>query len=274
MFVGLLTSHKKIKLINGLFHKEIISNVNFYIPSVIALMMTIVICALMNIFLIKECAVIPADHHDSGKRIWQVLFSFDIKMKCFWIYFLMRCFAALTASTFPGFILYYQRDMISAANPEMATAVSFVLLTMGALFGISYIKLKLIAHYSPIKIITIALITMSTAILSFVLVTFTNVLIWYVAITFYGIGYGLFFSISFSYAMTIIPDPKWKGLFTSMVSSTTFVAYILGMAIAGPLLDFFNRYSINMGYGALEIFFIFSLLCAMLLLQLLRWLSP
>jgi MFS family permease len=251
--------------INRVLGVELLSGDRFYLPAVWALGGILLLAACINMLFIKESERKMGHEVDGERSLKSVLFSSDPKVKRFYIFLVMRCCALLSPITMPGFLLYYQRDLLKAMDPVRATAVGATLLTLGALLGVLLLAPRLLRRYSAIRTMAIALFLMAFSLTGFAMVMFP--FLWCAAITLFGVGYGLFFSLSFSFSLNIIPHARWQGLFTSLASSTTFVSYILGMMLAGPLLD-------HWGYEALGGLFLVSLLGALVMLYLLHGSDP
>jgi Na+/melibiose symporter-like transporter len=172
--------------------------------------------------------------------------SFNVRLKdnpAFTLFLLSRLLFIMGLTTLQTFALYYFKDVVGAANPskitaDLITAVGIAMLIVVYPAGRFSDKIGRRLILTACGIVGAAGVALIFFIHSYAWILFAGSLI--------GIAGGAFLSVNWALATDLIPTGK-----SAQYLGLTNLASAGGAALArliGPVIDFFNGYSINLGY--------------------------
>ena len=193
-------------------------------------------------------------------------FKIDIKANRDFIWFLVSRLLILMAFTaLQTFALYFLRDVLGITNPAEATA-GFSIVAVAGMLAIVYpagrlsdrVGRRLIAIASGLLgAFGIALIFLFQH--SYTLIMFSGGLI--------GIAFGAFMSTNWALATDLVAEgeeARYLGLTNLATAGGAALARLIG-----PVIDFFNGYSLNLGYQVmLGVSFIYFVVGSSLLMKI------
>jgi len=184
-------------------------------------------------------------------------FKIDVKASPDFILFLVsRLLILMAFTTLQTFALYFLMDVVGVANPAEATA-RFSIVAVAGMLAIVYPAGRLSDRIGrrPIAVTSGLLGALGIALIflfqhSYMLIMFCGGLV--------GISFGAFMSSNWALATDLVPkgeEARYLGLTNLATAGGAALARLIG-----PVIDFFNAYSLNLGYqvmlGACFIYFV------------------
>jgi Na+/melibiose symporter-like transporter len=204
--------------------------------------LALVVTLFITVFTIKEKAGQPQP------LLWASVWynSFNIRLKtnpAFMLFLLSRLLFIMGLTTLQTFALYYFKDVVGSANPseitaDLITAVGIAMLVVVYPAGRYSDKIGRRLILTACGIVGAAGVALIFFIHSYGWILFAGSLI--------GIAGGAFLSANWALATDLIPPGQ-----SAQYLGLTNLASAGGAALArliGPVIDYFNAYSLNLGY--------------------------
>jgi Na+/melibiose symporter-like transporter len=198
---------------------------------------------IFTVFSVKER--VPAKQPLRWSSVIPDSFKINIRSNSsFWFFLISRLLFLMSLTTLQTFALYYFKDVVGAENPAKITG------DLVTVVGIAMLIIVYPAGRFSDKIGRRLILTLCGLIgaLGIVIIYFMHSYSWVlVAGALIGLGAGAFLSVNWALATDLIPtgqSARYLGL-TNLASTG-------GGALArliGPLIDFFNGFSTNLGYS-------------------------
>jgi Na+/melibiose symporter-like transporter len=196
--------------------------------------------------------------------------SFQIKLRArrdFIWFIVSRLFIMMAFTTLQSFALYFLMDVVGVADPATATA-RFSIVAIAGMLIVAYPAGRLSDRVGrrPVSLgsgllgaVGIALLFLSQENYTFIILCGGVV----------GISFGAFMSSNWALATDLVPkgeEAKYLGLTNLATAGGAALARLIG-----PLIDFGNRYSPNLGYSLMLLAcFIYFILGSLLILKIRR----
>ncbi|WP_141731854.1 MFS transporter [Oligoflexus tunisiensis] len=230
-------------------------------------------CTWLNSTAIQETSLPRSVTHGSRHGLKKRLMQLDRPMLRFHFYLVMRTFALLPAMTMPSLLLFFRQD-VTGGHPLRDTVLSILANTAGAVLGIIVLRKTAMRRWHEVRIMQLSLVLMVLSLSGLGLDILFQKGLWYPTIFLLGIGFSTFFTSSFSYGLHSIPDLRWRGLFSALISATTFIAFLLGMMLVSLIIPSFAADDRVVAWFALTGAFASCLLLALALLTFINHVFP
>lgn len=188
------------------------------------------------------------------------LFGFTEFVRSFWIdprrypdfawMFATRALVMLGFYTILTFLQYFMKDTYHLSGSQAAHATASV----GAVVIATAAAVALGAGWMSDRIGRRSLVSLAgvflaaTAVVLIVQPPFA-LLVWCAAL--FGIGYGTYTSVDWALAVDVLPSAAAGGKDLGVWSIANTLPQVVGPAIAGPTVDFFNHRTPNLGYSVI-----------------------
>jgi Na+/melibiose symporter-like transporter len=193
-------------------------------------------------------------------------FKIDVKANRDFIWFLVsRLLILMAFTTLQTFALYFLSDVVGVTNPAEATA-KFSIVAVACMLAVVYPAGRLSDKVGrrPIAIASGLLGALGIALIflfqhSYILIMICGGLI--------GIAFGAFMSTNWALATDLVAkgeEARYLGLTNLATAGGAALARLIG-----PVIDFFNAYSLNLGYSVMLLAcFIYFLAGSLLLMKI------
>ena len=195
-------------------------------------------------------------------------FRIDVKANRDFIWFLVsRLFIIMAFTTLQTFALYFLKDVVGVADPAAATA-RFSIVAVAGMLAVVYPAGRLSDKIGrrPIAISSGVLGAVGIALIflfqhSYIVIMFCGGLV--------GISFGAFMSANWALATDLVfkgEEARYLGLTNLATAGGAALARLMG-----PVIDFFNAYSLNLGYSVmLGACFVYLLVGSALMMKIKR----
>ncbi len=199
-------------------------------------------------------------------------FKIDVRSNHDFVWFLAsRLLIIMAFTTLQTFALYFLRDVAGVPNPGEATA-SFSIVAVAGMLAVVYPAGRISDRIGrrPIVVSAGLLGALGIAVIflfqqNFMLIMLAGGLI--------GISFGAFMSANWALATDLVPrgeEARYLGLTNLATAGGAALARLIG-----PVIDFFNAYSLGLGYSVMLLAcFIYFLLGSLLVMRIKRKSQP
>ncbi len=194
-------------------------------------------------------------------------FKIDAKANRDFIWFLVsRLLIIMAFTTIQTFALYFIKDVIGVANPAAATA-KFLIVAVAGMLAVVYPAGRLSDKVGRLPIVVASGLLGALGIL--LLFFFPSYGYLMLSSGLVGISFGAFMSTNWALATDLVAkgeEARYLGLTNLATAGGAALARLIG-----PVIDFFNRYSPNLGYSVmLGACFIYFLVGSSLIMKIRR----
>ena len=193
-------------------------------------------------------------------------FQIDVKVNRDFVWFLVsRLLILMAFATLQTFVLYFLRDVVGVANPAEATARFSIVAVVGMLAAVYPAgRLSDRVGRRPIAVTSGLLSALSILLIFFFQESFMVIIICGGLI---GVSLGAFMSTNWALATDLVAkgeEARYLGLANLATAGGAALARLIG-----PVIDFFNAYSTNLGYSVMLLAsFVYFVAGSLLLLKI------
>jgi MFS family permease len=163
-----------------------------------------------------------------------------------WVILTRLCISAGITSV-AYFLFNFFRDVVKVDNPGQFTPTWFLVVLLTAVpFGLAAGALS--DRYGRKRFVYASGALQSLVALTFVVLYPTSLTLVFAAGVFYGIGYGCYYAVDWALACDTLPDGASKAKDMGLFHVALTLPQVMVPALAGVVLDYFNRQSPNSGY--------------------------
>ena len=263
LLAGILTNTTLLEYIDRTMQTDFFVSHALYV-AFCTMVSIVLICAILNVINIREVHL--KKKSKKNLSLLHALKSTDIKTQNFYWLLTLRCLVFMVTISFPGFLLYFSKDMLLSVHPEFLVASAMFFSTIFSFIGLKLASAQWFYQGNEIKQIRASIILIGASVILMALSVY-GLALFFLAMIIFGLAYGCLFSVSLEFSLKLIPNEQLKGFFMSFSTSTTFIASILGMFFSGSLLYYFGKISNSYGYLSIGIFFISLLLASLFVLK-------
>ena len=270
---GYLVLHQAQFLLDKWFHRFVpIRHTDYYYVLIVCIL--ILVLALMNIMIfIREKPVCESLKEKQQKTsLKKILLYPDGMTKRFYYFLLSRTLGYIPIITLPSYLLFYLVYQFHLHTKTAAhwTGVFFVAMTLSAFVATAFYEFfhKRASHLHATK---------NTIMLALILSLGSVLMLWWLSwsLTFVlfatviqGLAFGLYYPATLSYGINHIPHVAWRGLFTSLITATTFFAFLFGVVITGCLVHLLQSVFETQKYIVMFAYFTFCTIISIYCMQL------
>ena len=175
-------------------------------------------------------------------------FQIDVKVNRDFVWFLVsRLLMLMAFATLQTFVLYFLRDVVGVANPATATARFSIVAVVGMLAAVYPAgRLSDRVGRRPIAVTSGLLSALAILLIFFFQESFMVLII---CGSLMGVSFGAFMSTNWALATDLVvkgEEARYLGLTNLATAGGAALARLIG-----PVIDFFNAYSTNLGYSVM-----------------------
>jgi MFS family permease len=163
-----------------------------------------------------------------------------------WVILTRLCITAGITSV-AYFLFNFFRDVVKVGNPGQFTPVWFLVVLVTAVpFGLAAGALS--DRYGRKRFVYASGAIQSLVALTFVILYPTSLPLVFAAGVAYGVGYGCYYAVDWALACDTLPDGASRAKDMGLFHVALTMPQVVVPAVAGVVLDYFNRLSPNSGY--------------------------